>query len=108
MWEQLKGITDGSTERNINRLGDKVSIAILKMFGERELQDPQRIRNILPIIRKAFTYPKLISVAEDRKPKVTLFFLSRLQTDTKDAGLKKDISQLIDFIKQKTEAVDSK
>ena len=106
--EQSEGITDSSTEKYIYRLGDKVSVALLKILKEEELSDPKKIRQILPIIQKAFAGLQFVSVTEDRKPKVTLFLLTYLQTNLKDPALKKEIAQLIDFIKQKTSSANSK
>src|SRR5215210_2564053 len=60
--EKSQGILDGSTEKYTNRLGDKVSIALLKIFKEEELRDPRKIKQILPIIRMAFAGPQVISV----------------------------------------------
>jgi hypothetical protein len=106
--EQSEGITDSSTEKYIYRLGDKVSVALLKILKEEELSDPKKIRQILPIIEKAFSGLQFVSVADDRKPKVTVFFLTHLQANIKDPVLKKDIFQLLEFIKQKTASANSK
>ncbi len=105
LWEQSKGITDSSTEKNINRLGDKAAIALLKILKEDELQDPQTIRSTLPIIHRAFAYPKLISEADDRKPSVTLFLLHHLESQVTDPTLKAEISELIKFIKDNTATI---
>lgn len=92
----------GFAEKQVNRLGDRVSIALLKILAEEELSNPQKVRTFLPLIRSAFLYPSLISITEDRKPKVTLFLLRHLENETRDARLKEEISQLIKFVKEKT------
>ncbi|MDQ5845793.1 MAG: hypothetical protein M3539_10925 [Acidobacteriota bacterium] len=92
----------GFTEKQLNRLGDRVSIALLKILPEGELSNPQKVRSFLPLIRAAFLYPNLISIGEDRKPKVTLFLLRHLENEAKDRWLKEEIVQLRDFVKEKT------
>ena len=92
----------GFTEKQVNRLGDRVSIALVKILREDELSDPRKVRTFLPLIRLAFLNPDLISIADDRKPKVTLFLLRHLENEVKDRGLKAEISQLMNFVKEKT------
>jgi hypothetical protein len=92
----------GFSERQVNRLGDRVSIALLKILREDELSNPQKVKSLLPLIRAAFLYPNLISIADDRKPKVTMFLLRNLERDARDARLKAEISQLMNFVTEKT------
>jgi hypothetical protein len=94
----------GFAEREVSRLGDRVSIALLKVLGEEELSSPQKIRTFLPLIRSAFLSPELISIAEDREPKVTVFLLKHLESEAKDPRLKEELTQLIRYVKEKTAA----
>src|SRR5215213_9861797 len=80
------------TEKHINRLGDRVSIALLKIYDAESLKDPQNIRNYLPIVRAAFVAPRIIRLAEDRKPEVTMFLLTYLEREITDTNLKSQIS----------------
>jgi len=90
------------TEKHINWLGDRVSIALLKIYDADELKDPQNIRNYLPIVRAAFVAPRIVRLVEDRKPKVTMFLLTYLDREVTDANLKAQISDVIQFIEKQT------
>ncbi len=87
-------------QKYIPRLGDRVSIALLKILNEQDLEDPQTVRRFLPIIREAFDSPHFISIQEDREPKVTLFLLKHLEANLPE--LKQDILQTMGFIQEKT------
>jgi hypothetical protein len=60
------------------RLGDSVSIALLRILDEQELVDPKTVQTFLPLIRDSFSYPPIIALQVDKKPKVTLFLLKYL------------------------------
>ncbi len=61
------------TEKEINRLGDRVSIALLKIYDVDGLRSPHNIKNYLRIVRAAFVAPRIVQIVEDRKPQVTMF-----------------------------------
>ena len=90
----------GFQEKLIWRLGDRSSIALLKIYTADELRNPQIIRGFLPVIHTAFENPTWIEIKEDRKPQVTLFFLAALEKDISDEALRKDITAVIDFVKK--------
>jgi hypothetical protein len=90
------------TEKHINWLGDRVSIALLKIYDADGLKDPQNIRNYLPIVRAAFVAPRIVRLAEDRKPKVTMFLLKYLEREITGANLKAQISDAIQYIGEQT------
>jgi hypothetical protein len=90
------------TEKHINWLGDRVSIALLKIYDADGLKDPQNIRNYLPIVRAAFVAPRIVRLAEDRKPKVTMFLLTYLEREITDVNLKAQISDAIKYIGEQT------
>jgi hypothetical protein len=90
------------TEKHINWLGDRVSIALLKIYDPDGLKDPQNIRNYLPIVRAAFVAPRIVRLAEDRKPKVTMFLLTYLEGEITDTNLKGQISDAIKYIKEQS------
>src|SRR5882724_6472620 len=91
--QQPSGFSSGFSEKQSDRLGDRVSIALLKIFKNNELEDPENIRRFLPIIRSAFLYPTLVP-AQHRKPKVTLPLLARLERKVTDVELKHQISEV--------------
>lgn len=89
--KQPPGFSSGISEKQTSRLGDRISIALLKIHSEKELKDPDRIRKFLPLIEECFQYPNLISIPEDQKPRVTLVLLRVLRMDARDENLKKEI-----------------
>lgn len=99
--QQSIGFSDGRLEGDSERLGDKVSTALLKIFNAKELEDPENIKRFLPIIRSAFLYPTVVP-AQYRKPKVTLPFLERLERKVADGELKHQISELATFVTEQT------
>ena len=99
--ELAQGASFSFTNKYVSRLGDRGSIALLKILDEKDLQNPRQVKAALRIVRQSFTSLDLIVVPEDKKPKVTLFFLSRLQKETKDPQLRDQISQAIRFINDK-------
>lgn len=99
--KQPTGFSSGISEKQISRLGDRVSIALLKIHSEKELKDPDRIRKFLPLIEQCFQYPNLISIPEDQKPRVTLVLLRVLRMDARDAKLKKEILRTEESIRNR-------
>jgi len=97
------GTSFGVSEKQNERLGDRAAIATLKLFDEADLTRPETIRKLLPVLRDSFSYPQLISIAEDRRPAVTLFLLHYLERNAPDPALKKEITAVEVFIKAKTE-----
>ena len=100
--EQLQGISLSFREKYVSRLGDRVSIALLKILDDGDFKDPRTLRAALRLVRQSFMYPNLISIIQDKKPKITLFLLNNLNGNTGDASLKGEISALIKFVKEKT------
>lgn len=72
------------SQKQLARLGDGVSIALLKILDEQDLANPQTIRAMLPIIRDSFVEPQFIAIEENRNPRITLFLLSCLQRSILD------------------------
>jgi hypothetical protein len=89
------------TEKQIARLGDRLSIALLKIYSEKELKDPQNIKLYLPMIKGAFLGSTMIQISEDRKPRVTLFLLKYLRNEIKDKELIKEVSETIQTLEEK-------
>src|SRR5579862_2181438 len=72
-----------TTQKGIYRLGDCISIAIIKTLNEQDLSDPVTVKAFLPLIRQAFDQPQLISRESDKTPKLTIFLLKSLLQDRK-------------------------
>ncbi len=96
------GVSTGAVEKQLHRMGDRVAVALIKVLSDEDLGNPQTIRRSLSVVREAFAYPQLISLPEDKEPRVTLFFLSSVLEKTHDQSLKEDISQTRRFIEQET------
>jgi hypothetical protein len=90
------------SQKGIARLGDLVSVAILKILNEEDLTDSVKIRNFLPLVREAFEHPEFISRESDRKPRITLFLLNHIQQHISDKQVEEDIRQTIEFVKEKS------
>jgi hypothetical protein len=99
--EHLQGISFSFREKYVSRLGDRVSIALLKILDDGDLANPQMVRAVLRLVNQSFMYDNLISRVEDRKPKVTLFLLNHLLSGTRDSKLRLEISDLIELVKNR-------
>jgi hypothetical protein len=91
------------TQRSLARLGDGVSIALLKLIEEQDLTSRDTARALLSIIRDAFEQPQLIEIDVDKEPKVTLFLLRYMQLRVSDSEVRRDIQETIDSVKAKTQ-----
>jgi hypothetical protein len=102
--QQPAGSSASFLEKQANRLGDRASIALLKIFEVQELTKPETTRKILSLIHDAFVAPGIISIREDRKPRVTLFLLTYLEHEVNAPDLRREISQTADFVRNRTAA----
>jgi hypothetical protein len=91
-------IINSWSQKQLLRLGDGVSIALIKALDERDLTDPATVRDFLPMIRDSFAEPRLIAVEEDRKPKVTLLLLNFLQRSVLDTPTQEAIGQTVEYV----------
>lgn len=98
------GVKTSFVEKQLQRRGDAVSVALLKIFDERALTEERNVEAILNLIQQAFSSPKLISVEEDKKPKVTMFLLKYLQRSVSGSKTQRDIEETISFINGKIKA----
>jgi hypothetical protein len=82
--------------------GDGVSIAVLKTVNGSELSaaDPNLVGAYLTMVQYAFSQPELISLAENKDPRVTLVLLDYLRTRVKDPQLLDRIEQLRSGVQQ--------
>jgi hypothetical protein len=77
---------------SLPKLGDGVSIAILKILKPADLIEPENAYAYLALVALAFTYRNGVSQEADREPKVTLFLLGYLQEkEISDPKLEKRI-----------------
>lgn len=88
--------------KELHRLGDAVSIALVKLLGHQRLTDPEVLTSFLPIVQAAFAHPDLVSRESDRHPRITLLLLNYLRQNVPDLKAQKDIQQTEEFVRAKT------
>jgi hypothetical protein len=96
------GVSVSFIQNNLQRLGDSVSIALLKILDEQDLTNPKTVEAFLPLIRQSFSYPDIISPAVNKKPNVTLFLLKYLRRSISDAKTLEDIEETMRFVHERT------
>lgn len=85
-------------QRNVYRLGDRVSIAILKIFDDQQLSDPATVESFLPLIRESFARPELIENETDKAPRITSLLLRILLESKPTARLDGEIRRTIEIV----------
>jgi hypothetical protein len=76
-------------------LGDRVSIAALKIYGADELAQTENTQAYLTVVRNAFSMRSSVLEKADADPRVTLLVLAYLnEKHTSDAGIEKRIEYL--------------
>jgi len=85
------GISSSFDEKAGQRLGDRMAIALLKIYSQDQLKEPANARRCITLLEEAFSSPAAISAHEDRRPDVTLILLTFLRTNTVDESLEKEI-----------------
>lgn len=78
------------TEKDLNRMGDRISIALLKIYSDQELIRPENLMRYLPMIRAAFQAAKIVP-PDDRQPRVTLLLLDSLLQRVQQQALRKEV-----------------
>jgi hypothetical protein len=95
-WE-MKSLT------SLRYLGDRVSIAMLKIFRVDEITEPQNAEACLTIIRNAFSDRRVVSDDSDKDSRITLFLLDYLQqNEISNPGIEKRIEYLKQCVKDFT------
>lgn len=89
-------------QKNLARLGDRVSVSILKILGPSELTNPDRVKGCLLLIREAFAQPQFISLEIDKDPKVTRFLLNYWRQNVADPTAQQDIRETLEIVTEKT------
>src|SRR5690348_2076289 len=84
--------------KDFQRLGDGVSIAMLKVLEDEDLKNPKTVQACLSLIRDSFGYPPIISISVNRRPKVTMFLLNYLKQNVSDRQTQRDIQETIEYV----------
>ena len=93
--QEKTGVYTTWLEKDNYQLGDKVAIAIRKIFSRKRLRYSKNIKAILPIVRKSFFDLTMIPEERYRKPKLSLTLLEELRQATSDESLKEEIAKTI-------------
>ena len=100
--EKESGFSTGFAEKQINRLGDKVSVALKKLYSRNDIKATNNVKSFLSVIEEAFRYPELIVETEDRKSNNTIKLLRKLLNQVNDTETKNAINRTINFVLEKT------
>ena len=85
----------------LNQFGDRVSIALLKIYSREELSQPNNANYSLSAIRTAFEHRSSVLEPSDKEPRITLFLLDYLQEkEQSDVTLEKRIEYIRGCIKE--------
>jgi hypothetical protein len=85
----------------LNQFGDRVSIALLKIYSREELTQPDNASHCLTAIRTAFENRSSVLEPSDKEPTITLFLLDYLQEkEQSDVTLEKRIEYIRVCIKE--------
>jgi len=70
----------GWDEKEFNRSGDLVSVAILQSLSGQEMASPETLDEVLSMLRAAFAcVSRCVAVPSDRQPRVTSLLLEHLR-----------------------------
>jgi hypothetical protein len=93
-----KGGSLSFTEKAINRLGDRAAIGLMRLIEDHPVGNVDQIKDILGVIRNAFSAPSIITVEEDRQPKATLFLLYYLRNLPVSETIRPEIDETRAFV----------
>jgi hypothetical protein len=77
------------------QLGDRISVAVLKIFGRNQLIELENVEAYLTAARNAFSDRRSVLDKSDLDPTITLFVLEYLQEkEVSDTGIEKRIDYM--------------
>ena len=90
----------GWDEKTFNRSGDLVAVAVLKTLDDSEMASSENAKDVLRILRSAFSCPdRCVKVTDDRRPRMTLLLLEHLNQVTR-GKMQADIEDTKQFVLQ--------
>ena len=90
----------GWDEKTFNRSGDLVAVAVMKTLDDSEMVSSEHAKDVLLILRSAFTCPhRCVKVTDDRRPRMTLLLLEHLNEITR-GKIQADIEEAKQFVLQ--------
>ena len=81
-------------EKTTTRMGDELSVIILRAYIDDELRDEERLTYILSYLDTAFSEAAAISCDQYRSPRVTLLLLEHIRENTKSAKIRSKVDEL--------------
>jgi hypothetical protein len=100
--ERRDGYASGISDKLNSRLGDNVSVGLLKLYSEEDLKKKENIELYLPIVRAAFPAAGTQDQACKCSPKVTMFLLRWLSKETIDSSLNREIEKTINYVQEQS------
>jgi hypothetical protein len=89
-------------EKTFNRSGDLVAVAVLKTLDDSEIASSENAKDVLLILRNAFSCPeRCVKNTDDRRPRMTLLLLEHLNEVTR-GKMQADIEEAKQFVLQQT------
>ncbi len=92
------GISLSWLEKSNYGRGDKIGVAIPRIYKGKKLYNADNIRTFLPVIQDSFAYRSAIDLESDRHPKVAIALLKRLKARIKDHFLNREITNTLNGI----------
>ena len=100
------GVTEGITDKVLDRMGDAAAIAVTKLLGDKFLDQksltPFDVSNVLVVFHMAFAAPALVANPPDRQPRATVFVLQCLTQLTNDSAVRNSIAETRKFVLQQS------
>ncbi|MFZ0429938.1 MAG: hypothetical protein WAO20_17615 [Acidobacteriota bacterium] len=92
----------GWDDTELPRLGDKGSIALVKLSSLEKWSDPDQVHKTLGMMRDFFSHPEFVENSSDRQPRVTLIVLSWLRSLHKEPDILREIDRTVQYVEEKT------
>jgi len=80
-------VSTSAGDKGLARMGDGVAVGLIKIVGWDGMKDPERVKQLLPMLLKGFSQPRFIVKEDDKSPAVTLLLLDYLKQNTTDRNL---------------------
>jgi|SRR6266852_9298808 len=100
MQATFERVSTSAGDKRLARMGDGVAVGLIKIVGWDGMKDPERVKQLLPILLKGFSQPRFIVKEDDKNPAVTLLLLDYLKQNTTDGNVRKRIEETILAIQQ--------
>ncbi len=100
MQATFERVSTSAGDKRLARMGDGVAVGLIKIVGWDGMKDPERVKQLLPILLKGFSQPRFIVKEDDKNPAVTLLLLDYLKQNSTDGDVRRRIDETILAIQQ--------